>query len=88
MFRHPALSFKNQRSIYASDLPKSPSVGLYFLAMNVVKKNLTLDSRHRISQVDINRRTSLKAGNMWGKPRGETDRLPQDGGLILGRHGG
>jgi hypothetical protein len=31
-------SFKNQRSIYASDHPKLLPVGLCFLAMNVCKK--------------------------------------------------
>ena len=84
--------------MYASEPPKSLSVGLYFLAMNVCKIFLNPDNRHRTSQVEINRQASLRliSGQaICGKNLVErstdclrVDRLPQDGGLILGRHGG
>jgi len=66
-------------------------VFIFYLQM-YVKKNLILDSHHRTSQVETNRQASLRLSSGQGicreNYRGEPDRLPQDGELILGQHGG
>ena len=57
-----------------------------------VKFFLILDSNYRSSQVETNRQASLRLSSGQGicrkNYRGEPDRLPQDGELILGQHGG
>ena len=66
-------------------------VFIFYLQM-YVKKILILDSHHRTSQVETNRQASLRLSSGQGICRenscGEPDRLPQDGELILGQHGG
>jgi len=66
-------------------------VFIFYLQM-YVKKILILDSNYRSSQVETNRQASLRLSSGQGicreNYRGEPDRLPQDGELILGQHGG